>query len=215
MNLTAIARRLGAKRQGQNWRAPCPLGCGYKLSLAEGEDGRLLCSCKGGHEYAEIELALVKYGLLDDDAGDELHVDNRRCVDAHHRDDAKRIAHARQIYASGVWDERITVYLRSRQISLTASCFRFSPEAPHRLGGKLPALIAPIVNISGDLTGVHMTYLRRDGAGKAALPKDYQRECRGLIRGGAIRLGEHDPDYGLLVGASDDGKSGGLGTAAE
>ena len=45
-----------------------------------------------------------------------------------------------------------------------------------------------------------MTYLRRDGGGKADLPKEFQRECRGVIRGGAIRLAEHDPDAELIVG---------------
>ena len=61
-------------------------------------------------------------------------------------------------------------------------------------------MIAPIVNIDGEQIGVHMTYLRRDGAGKANLPKEHQRECRGVIHGGAIRLAEHDPGVELIVG---------------
>ena len=60
-------------------------------------------------------------------------------------------------------------------------------------------MLAPVVNVSGEQTGVHMTYLRPDGGGKADLPKEYQRECRGVIRGGAIRLAEHDPDTELIV----------------
>ena len=76
--------------------------------------------------------------------------------------------------------------LCSRWIHLTSPVLRFSEQTPHRLGARLPAMLAPIVNVDGEQTGVHLTYLRHDGGGKADLPKQYQRECRGLIRGGAI-----------------------------
>ena len=86
------------------------------------------------------------------------------------RDDTERIAHARQIYDSGVWDERIAVYLRSREIGLTSPVLRFQEQAPHRLGARLPAMLAPVVNVTGEQIGVHLTYLRRDGGGKADAP---------------------------------------------
>ena len=66
MNAAAIARRLGGQRQGNNWRCLCPLECGYSLSLSDGEGGKLLAFCYGGHEYNEVLSALVEYGLLDD-----------------------------------------------------------------------------------------------------------------------------------------------------
>jgi putative DNA primase/helicase len=47
---------------------------------------------------------------------------------------------------------------------------------------------------------VHLTYLRQDGGGKADLPKEFQRECRGVIRGGAIRLAEPAPGDELIIG---------------
>ena len=200
MSAAGIARQLGATRQGNNWRCACPRGCGYSLSFSDGEDGRLLAFCFGGCEFDEIMLALVEYGLLDDDddAGDDPHVSRAcRCLSARY---AERIAHARQIYDSGVWDERIAVYLRSRGIGLTSPVLRFQEQAPHRLGARLPAMLAPVVNVTGEQIGVHLTYLRRDGGGKANLPKEYQRECRGVIHGGAIRLAEHDPDAELVVG---------------
>ena len=103
-------------------------------------------------------------------------------------------------YGSGVSDERIAVYLKSREIGLTSPVLRFQEQAPHRLGARLPAMLAPVVNVTGEQIGVHLTYLRCGGAGKATLPKEYQRECRGVIHGGAIRLAEHDPDTELLTG---------------
>ena len=197
MRAGAIARRLGGQRQGGNWRCACPRDCGYSLSLSDGEDGRLLAFCFGGCEFNEIMPALVEYGLLDDDDGDDSHVSRRVIVCP--RDGADRIAHARQIYGGGVSDERIAVYLQSRRIGLPSPVLRFQEQAPHRLGARLPAMLAPVVNVTGEQIGVHLTYLRRDGGGKATLPKEYQRECRGAIHGAAIRLAEHDPDAELIV----------------
>jgi hypothetical protein len=197
MRAGLIARRLGGQRQGNNWRCACPRDCGYSLSLSEGEDGRLLAFCFGGCEFNEVMPALVENGLLDDDDGDDLHVSRRVIVCQ--RDDAERIAHARQIYDSGAWDGRIAVYLHSRWIGLTSPILKFQEQAPHRLGARLPAILAPVVNVTGEQIGVHLTYLRRDGGGKATLPKEHQRECRGVIHGGAIRLMPFDTKVELVI----------------
>jgi hypothetical protein len=61
-------------------------------------------------------------------------------------------------------------------------------------------MLAPVVDVNSVQTGVHMTFLKKDGSGKAELPKEYQRECRGVVRGGAIRLWPFNPDVGLIVG---------------
>jgi hypothetical protein len=197
MSAAGIARNLGARRQGHNWRCACPRGCGYGLSFCDGAASRLLAFCFGGCAFDEIMSALVDYGLLDDDDDDDLHVS--RGVTVCQRDSTERIAHARQIYDSGGWDERIAVYLCSRYIHLTPPVLRFCEQTPHRLGARLPAMLAPIINVDGEQIGVHLTYLRHDGGGKADLPKQYQRECRGLIRGGAIRLLPFEPDVELVL----------------
>jgi putative DNA primase/helicase len=141
-------------------------------------------------------LALVKYGLLDDVDNGDILVAEHHSFHAHR---PERIARAREIYAGGVQDERIAVYLRSREIELTSPVLRFTEQAPHRLGARLPAMLAPVVNVSGEQAGVHMTYLRPDGGGKTALAKKFQRESRGVIRGGAIRLAEHNPGTALII----------------
>jgi putative DNA primase/helicase len=197
MSAAGIARQLGATRQGNNWRCACPRGCGYGLSFCDGADGRLLAFCFGGCAFDEIMSALVEYGLLDADDDDDLHVSRR--VTVCQRDITERIAHARQIYDSGTHDQRIAVYLRSRGIHLTSPVMRFAEQAPHRLGARLPAILAPIVDVDGEQIGVHLTYLRRDGSGKAELTKEYQRECRGAVHGGAIRLLPFNSDLALLV----------------
>ena len=211
MGAAGIARQLGATRQGLNWRAPCPCGCGYGLSFCDGADGRLLVHCYGGCDFAEIFAELVQYGLLDGDDVDLNASPGDRIVPD--RDDDRRrnkIQQARAIYASGDWDERTDVYLRARRIGLTSPILKFHEQAPHRLGVRLPAMLAPVVDIDGEQIGVHLTYLRYDGAGKAALPKEYQRECRGALAGGAIRLIPFDPGVELVLA---EGVESGLSAA--
>ena len=198
MGAAAIARQLGGARQGHNWRCACPLECGYSLSLSDGEDGKLLTFCFGGHEHHEILTALVQFGLLDDyDDSNNLLTPRPAAECIAHA--AERIAQAREIYAGGVQDERLRIYLRSRGIELTSPVLRFTEQAPHRLGARLPAMLAPIVDVAGEQIGTHLTYLRPDGGAKAGVAKQHQHECRGAIRGGAIRLAEHDPDLGLII----------------
>src|SRR6516165_2534564 len=122
-----IGRNLGGQRQGHDWRCDCPLGCGYALSLAEGEDGRLLAHCFGGCDYHEIETALVEYGLFDDD---DLEVSRgAKCQRLH--DPADRIEHARRLYESAAPDALIETYLLSRGISIGSVVLRFSPQFRH------------------------------------------------------------------------------------
>jgi putative DNA primase/helicase len=201
MGAAGIAYQLGATRQGLNWRAACPCGCGYALSFCDGADGRLLVHCYGGCDFPRVYAELVQHGLLDGDDVDlgsppgDLIVPFRNDGDQRRR----KIQQAREIYAAGVCDERIAVYLLSRAIGLTSPILRFLEQAPHRLGTRLPAMLAPIVDIGGEQIGVHMTYLRRDSGGKAALAKEHQRECRGALAGGVIRLIPFDPGVELIL----------------
>jgi hypothetical protein len=203
MGAAGIARRLGGRRQGDNWRCACPLECGYGLSLSDGEDGRLLAFCFGGCGFSEILAELVQYGLLDGDDVDLGAPSSGRVIP--NRDDDQRhrkIQWSRELYDRGVQDERLAVYLHNRKIRRTSPVLRFLEEAPHRLGARLPAMLAPVVDIDGAQTGVHLTFLRGDGSAKADLPKEFQRECRGVIHGGAIRLIPFDPGVELILSES-------------
>jgi hypothetical protein len=201
MGAAGIARQLGATRQGKDWRVACPCECGYALSFRDGEDGRLVVHCFGGCQFNDIELALVQYGLLDDDDStlNAPRLNGRAIPD---RDDGARrhkIELAREIYANGVEDGRIGVYLCSRGIHVGSEVLRFAEAAPHRLGARLPAMLAPVVDVDGEQIGTHLTYLRRDGAGKADLPRNFQRETRGALAGGAIRLMPFSPEVELIL----------------
>lgn len=199
ISAATIARSLQGHRQGHNWRCPCPLGCGYAVSIADGENG-LLIHCFGGCGYEEVLTTLVEHGLLDCDDGDD---EGRPAgvVLRHAELDPAKIAAARTVYEAGrSGDERIGRYLRSRAITITPPVLRYHEQVRHRLGGVGPAMLAPVVDVRGEFIGLHMTFLSRVGDGKAEIHRDYQRECRGVIRGGAIRLAHHDPNRGLLLG---------------
>jgi hypothetical protein len=198
---TAIALRLGGQQHGHNWRMDCPRGCGYELSLSDGEDGKLLAHCFGGCEFETILPALVPHGLLDDDDDAMCH-DVSLSVRPSRSGDFARSRAACRIYdrlapAIGTIAE---TYLRSRHITIaTPSVLRFG-DCPHRIGSSFPAMVAPVANIDGDQIGIHATYLHPTGSGKADFAdKKLQRECRGVIRGGAIRLAPFDPDRELIV----------------
>jgi hypothetical protein len=195
----SLARRLDGKRQGYNWRLPCPLGCGYTLSLCDGEDGTLLAYCFGGCGYHEIISALVGHGLFDDD--DVVLSDVSPSVRPNAADDLARSEAACGIYrrlarAPGTAAE---TYLRLRHITVAVPPVLRFGSCPHRLGVTYPAMAAPVVDVDGDQIGVHMTYLRTDGSGKAFGQSDLSRECRGVVRGGTIRLSSHDPERELVL----------------
>jgi hypothetical protein len=195
----SLAYRLGAQRQGHNWRCPCPLGCGYSLSLCDTEDGKLLAYCFGGCDYNDVLSALVEYGLLEDGADFPHHV---RSLDANASDELHRIETARWIYdcCASAAGTLVETYLRSRHITINVPPILRFRTYHHRIGVNFPAMVAPVVNIDGELVGTHATFLRPDGNGKAPLPKDLQRECRGVVSGGTIRLAAHDAGQELLVG---------------
>ena len=199
----SIAHQLGARRQGDNWRCDCPVGCGYALSFCDAADGELLAYCFGGCGFDDIIVALAEHGLLDGADDDEVvcygasAFSKSRTAREEQRSEAARRIYDCLAPATGTIVE---TYLRSRRIILEVpSILRFA-ACPHRSRSSFPAMVAPVVDVDGNQTGIHATYLRSDGSGKADFAdREFQRECRGVIRGGAIRLAEHDPDRALVV----------------
>ena len=199
-----IGRNLGGQSQRHNWVCTCPI-CDYPLSLADGVEGRLLAHCFGGCGFSEIECALVDYGLYDDDDDESSPQVVARPPDP--EDIWLRVGTARWLYQPAIEDPLIAAYLRSRSISITSPVLRVLPRDwhRHRTGIPFPAMAAPIVNIAGEITGIHLSFLKPDGSGLAyAKPttkgeRDRRRQCHGVVRGGAIRLAPHNPDQELII----------------
>jgi hypothetical protein len=85
-------------------------------------------------------------------------------------------------------------YLRGRGITdlRNTGALRFHPNCYYR--GECedqtetwPAMIAAVTDLDGKVTGVHRTWLARDGSGKA--PVDTQRKAMGELLGHAVRFG--------------------------
>jgi putative DNA primase/helicase len=200
-----LARNLDehARYHNGNWHCACPLGCGYDVSLRDADD-KLLACCFGGCEFHEIENALVEFGLYDDDTFEASH-----SVPGHQpdpRDRELKMDHARRLYEASVEDALVAVYLRSRDLAITSPVLRFLLQASHRIGVRLPAMIAPVTGVEGAVTGVHLTYLKADGSGlaftkpdKTKGERDLRRQCEGVIAGGSIRLAPHNPDQELII----------------
>ena len=86
------------------------------------------------------------------------------------------------------------VYLRRRAITapLTLPSLRFHPTCYHRARddehrSNWPAISAAVTTPQGELTGVHRTWLARDGSDKA--PLENPRRAMGDILGASIQLG--------------------------
>lgn len=87
-------------------------------------------------------------------------------------------------------------FLRSRGItcSLELDALRFHPRCyyvpPHGTRMELPAFIAAVTDLAGNITAVQRTFLRNDGLEKA--PLDEPRRALGDLLGNAVRFGEAD-----------------------
>ena len=96
---------------------------------------------------------------------------------------------ARRLWAAGqdVRGSAAERYLRSRGIELPLPpCVRWVPAYRHPSGRVLPAMLARIDNVDGELIGIHRTYLRRDGSGKSDV--EPAKAMLGRAAGGAVRL---------------------------
>jgi hypothetical protein len=88
---------------------------------------------------------------------------------------------------------------------------RFHPACRHPEGVLLPALVAAVRSLDGELVAIHRVYLRADGSGLADMA--VQRAALGVVMGGAIRLTmlEDAVAAGELVLAEDLEEAASLG----
>ena len=202
MTAREIARQLGHPvRVGHDWRCDCPVHAGHSLTIADGRDGKLLVKCFGGCEWRDIFSELRSRGLL---GGGPVEISPEREDEFRRRRDAeakreierlrRRIAAARDLYrhSKEATGTPVEAWLRTRRItSPIPPVLRWLQHCPHRNGSYHSAMIAPVVNITGEQIAIHKTFLRPDGRSKADLPKEEQRETCGPLKGGAIHLAPH------------------------
>ncbi|HEV2185614.1 MAG TPA: toprim domain-containing protein [Stellaceae bacterium] len=195
MKAADIAQALGAaRRHGTWWSCRCPAhqDRSPSLSICDG-DKALVVRCWAGCDARDVLGELRRRGLLIGNARTDRRVDSatatlRREQEA--RDLTARTAHARQIWerAGDASGTLVVTYLATRGISVPVPpSLRWEPYCWNdEAEDWLPAMIAAITNVTGELTGIHRTYLRSNGCGKADIAK--QKMMLGAAAGGAVRL---------------------------
>jgi phage/plasmid primase-like uncharacterized protein len=160
------------------------------LALRDGDRG-LIAKCWAGCNPSDVLCELRRRGMIGG-RGNYCSIPATAAIRTDHPrgdDNARRIAAARRIWASAK-DARgslVARYLASRGITISLPLsLRWAPACPHPSGIRLPAMVAKVINIDGDLIGLHRTFLQPDGSGKADV--EPQKASLGPISGGAVRL---------------------------
>jgi putative DNA primase/helicase len=173
-----IAGRYHLQRRRPNeWRGACPC-CGYATAFVVTNKGGLpLFWCANG--CPKCELVKLIFGESDNAP--------RAAVGGPPKRDRAELAAMLFKVAQGPCDSPVSAYLHSRALELPPEdVLRFEPRARHPNKMELPAMRAAVRDSSGKIIALHSTYLRADGAGKAAI--DPVRSTLGNTRGGAVHL---------------------------
>lgn len=207
-----VTRALNGVWRNGSGLAPCPI-CQPEgrrdqrsLSLTDSA-GRLLCHC---HKTGCAVLPeLQTRGLIDGkgapSAPPDPAAEARRRADAKRRD-AKRLEASHKLFAEGISCEGTPAqtYLETRgltgiRFNKLRSTLRFHPNALHSPSGlHLPAMLAQIRGPKGEALGIHRTFLKPDGSGKADV--EPAKMMLGPSSGGAVRFGPDNRVIALAEG---------------
>jgi len=187
-----ITTELGGKWHGRYGLTYCPAHDNHRtpaLTLANGDHGRLLVSCKAGCSFMDVLAALQARGLVEgtvDRSPPDPFVVAQRETDRR-AEVEKRSRQARAVWADAkpITGTLATTYLRGRGITCPLpETLRFHPACWHPTAKRLPALVALVDG--GEGFAVHRTYLAPDGTRKAGV--DPPKAMLGAVAGGAVRL---------------------------
>jgi hypothetical protein len=197
-----ITRALGGRWHGSYGVCKCPAheDRSPSLSVSDGQDGRLLLRCFAGCDFGRILDALRGMGIV---AGAHVGHAPDPAREAERRRREAEDEERRRVQARSCWGEAVPIggtvaetYLRTRGITAALpATLRFHPACWHATGKRLPAMIALVEGQDG--FGVHRTYLRADGGGKAAV--EPAKAMLGPVKGGAVRLTDAGPGAPLVV----------------
>jgi hypothetical protein len=181
----------------------------------EGGDPVSLLAFLSGTSQAEAarELATM-LGMPGEERKGIRHQDTREFERRRHqaqerqrqRGQEQRAEDARKTqYALGIWrDARpakgslVETYLRARGINIEPPLsLKYAPSLKHK-GTELhlPAMVAPVQNVAGNIVGAHRTYLAQDGRRKASVSDN--KMMIGHCAGGAVRLAATAPAWRIL-----------------
>jgi len=195
-----VALLLDGTREGDGWRCYCPVCGGHGMLITTSRrSGKILYYCwNTGCPFLEIIRALRELGV-----GPEIR---SQFDDSHNGEDenqrlkieaARRLLRRTECAAGTI----VEGYLARRAITIAVPpALRFMSYCPHRCGRSFPAMVAAVVDLDGETVGYSATFLAPDGDKYPFPTKTMQRECRGRVRGGSVRLAVEHPDRELCVG---------------
>ena len=209
MTLPDLAGRLALRPHGRSWRGACP-ACGYAGTFAmrsgRGDAVQMFAACGCTRDDLVDAVRRVAGGEALPGARPAPDPQDMQARRAGQRDKALRLWAGSEAAAGTIAD----AYLTGRALGglAASSVLRFRGDCPHPEGGKLPALVALVVDVAGQPLAVHRTYLRRDGSGKAAITPD--RATLAPVWGGAIRLDAVAPEMVIGEGIETSASAGRL-----
>jgi hypothetical protein len=193
-----LSLALGGRWHGRYGAAPCPTCQPERkhgqnaLTLANGNNGRLMLNCKkSACAFLDILAAagLRSGKYAPPDAATIVQRNAEQRVETEKRaEQARRLWEEAQPIAGTIAE----TYLRGRGITcLLPETLRFHPSCWHGPTAKRwPAMVGAVQGAG--LPAMHRTYLRPDGSGKAAVCPD--KMMLGATAGGAVRLTDvHGP----------------------
>lgn len=200
----AIANQYSLKPRGNSYYGDCPL-CGYTNSFTvkgtdcEGHGVVMYChACQSNELYAHV----VKHN------GQNAKMTNwlQTGILGHAKTDPK---HGRNTdRALRIWKDsqqaqgsQVEAYLVSRGLGLPLTlplAIRYSPNLHYQQGEYYPAMVCKVTKHTGELIGLHRTYLDKQHARKA--PVTPVKKSLGAIRGGSVHLARCGDTIGLCEG---------------
>ena len=195
MSPDRIGIALKGRRNGNGWLVCCPCpnhgkGRGDRspsLSVADGDDGRLLLRCFAGCEFVDILGELKHRGLVD--GAQPCPTKNRFVPSLHRFAEPNADVGALTIWQATVEAQETVVdeYLNRRGIHLRPPMLRCRLD--HR------SMVAGVQAPDGKVIAIQQTWLTREGE-KAQV----KRLTTGNLGTGAVRLGEAARILGLAEG---------------
>jgi hypothetical protein len=155
------------------------------------------CSRDTRRYRAIMQTRKRRSGLIGSPSGNDQPPLVRR---SDHPDEAARTARALFVWheARAAAGTIVEACLASRSlVSPPLQCLRFDPARPHPTGQPHPAMVALVECCGRGPVGIHPTYLRPDGSGKASVRP--AKASLGQVAGGAVRLGSADPGDWLVI----------------
>ncbi|MGY4800159.1 DUF7146 domain-containing protein [Teichococcus aerofrigidensis] len=200
-----LAGRLALRKYRRSWRGDCP-ACSYHGAFSlRGDGDKVLVHCSNGCDREALADAISRVA-----GGDWQRPEPETQSDADKK--RKRQEAALRLWSSSISapDTLVDRYLAGRGLpGLAASAaLRFRQDVHHPEGGRLPAMVAAVMDAGGVIIAAHRTFLSAETGGKASVTPN--KASLGPVWGGAIRLDPVAPELVIGEGIESSASAGRL-----